>query len=495
MNIAELFVRIRGDTTDVTRKLKGVETSLVAVGRSGTVGQLGIGKIQNALSALVVQSTGTNRAVGTLATTMGAFAFGSPVVAAALIGLAAVAKAQELMGRTAKAAAEEQKKLADALLQQFRPKTGPESLTAQGFTAALKERAELTRKLVTLESQGAGTKRGDPFGILGREREAALTRIQELTKGINNTMMGSISALETVTVKGRDMAKVALAAQQKFEEATKAALGIFTTLETHGISSGPVNEALISAYQRIAAQIRAIGDAATPTRARLMDLREALMANAAVGVFVGATNATGTVGPLAGKTLPGVTLTSSGTLPNVPMPKVGSPSDPLFKVGDELQIQLQKDADRAAQNAQMLQSAIAQSASIIGSTIVSALNVGGGGKGSNLGGALGGTAGSVAGMILGAGGGPVGLAIGSAIGSTVGSILGSALGGLFDSNTKAVNANTLATQANTMALLLNPPSGYKVAASRYDATDIKELGREVMRHATRGGAPPLMAGR
>lgn len=145
--------------------------------------------------------------------------------------------------------------------------------------------------------------------------------------------------------------------------------------------------------------------------------------------------------------------------------------------------ELEKARSDAERHAQVITGAIIESAQII----VSALNVGGGGRNSSLGGALGGTAGFAIGFL--AGGGPVG----GAIGSTIGQVLGSAIGGLFDSHKKAVNENTAAMRQLTQALLLNSPSGYKVASARFDATDVKDFRRAATRYATRGGAPILTA--
>ena len=283
-------------------------------------------------------------------------------------------------------------------------------------------------------------------------------------------------------------------------EKADAAVSVFDSLAALGAKSSNVNSALTATYDLVAAKLREMGDNASAARAQLLGLAAAMMENIVVARHFAAMASTGSVGPLAGKTLPGPTLATDSAIQAAvdkmrtgPMAGVEAGvggADPLFKVGDEIQIQLQKNAARDKQNAEMLQGAIAQSASIIGSTIVSALNIGGGGKGSNLGAALGGTAGSVGGMILGAPGGPIGIAIGSAIGSTVGGLIGSAVGGLFDSNKEAVNQNTSALRMLT-ATILNAPAGFRVEPYRYRASDPKELAKDFRRYQTRGGAPLL----
>lgn len=120
-------------------------------------------------------------------------------------------------------------------------------------------------------------------------------------------------------------------------------------------------------------------------------------------------------------------------------------------------------------NAEAVKGAIAMSASLI----VSALNLGGGGRGSSLGGALGGGLGAA----LGAGGGTLGF-MGGPLGSVVGTIAGSLVGGAFDKmfghkTKKAANNIDGLAQAARMATeaLTNLPSGFKIARYRFNASD------------------------
>lgn len=313
---------------------------------------------------------------------------------------------------------------------------------------------------------------------------------------VNAIGLATAAANEKWAARQREIADKAAAAakraQQEFLAGITSGIAVFDNLASHGTSSSVVNQKLIEDYGKLAAQIREMGTASGPAAAELLKLRDALMANLAVAQAVAVANSTGTVGPLVGKTLPGMSLTGHAADPNKPMAKVGSPSDPIVEVGDQVQIQLQKNADRDAQNALMLQSAIYQSAQLIGSAVQSALNVGGGGKGSQIGSQIGMAAGAIGGSFLGPPGAWFGGAVGSVIGSTVGSVLGSAIGGLFDSHKKEVNANTQAIRANTMALLQNAPNVYKAAQGRFDATNVKEFRRSTTRYATRGGAPVMV---
>lgn len=170
------------------------------------------------------------------------------------------------------------------------------------------------------------------------------------------------------------------------------------------------------------------------------------------------------------------------------MPNISMPFEGLDRNEKKQLQELGVLTDTTEESGNKIRDAIWGSATQMANQIVSALNVGGGGKGSSLGGALGGTAGFAAGFMLG---GP----IGGAIGSTIGNIAGSLLGGLFDSNTKATNANTAAVNRNTAAHLLYAPAGFRAESYRYNASDPRPLdafGRAVRWNASRGGANPLL---
>jgi hypothetical protein len=429
MMISELFVRVSGDTSDVTRKLAGVQTSLVSVGRGADGSKFAFNGMTSALSSLASQVTGVNPAISRLSTIVGSFALGGPVVAAALAGLAAVAAAYEWMGRKAKEAEEAQRKLTDALISQFKPRTGPDSETAKAFNAALQERADLTKKIAQLEQQGAGTLRGDALGIMQRQVEAAQTRIAEISKAINNAMTGSISTLETVTVKA--------------------------TSAVEGLKFG---------YMELQREIER-------TRREVEESGKA---------FWRSLIEQGRPDELTSKMVAGF-LTPVTAAQGVDI------SDSVKIAGDHAK----KINDAASRNTQLLQHTI----DTLGRVLVSALNIGGGGKGSQIGGALGSGIGFGIGSFLGVGAGAkVGGLLGSAlpgVGTVIGGLLGSAIGGLFGGHKKEVSANTQALRANTQALLLNAPSGFKVERYRYDATDVKELHRAARALATRGGAAML----
>lgn len=501
MNIAELFVRVRADVTDVNRRMRDIEGALGGVDRASKSAGLQTGRLGNQFANLAGRIAHVHPVVGNLAGVLGNFAIGAGLTVGVLAGVAAVAVAYDKLTAASRKAMEAGDKLIESYVRQAR-------ISALGIAGQQKADIEDINKGLEQHNKWLGfiiaarIQLGSLGGIFGKDPgghakqlSAGAAALGEATK-----QQAKIVAeeAEKAAKKAQDAAdKMAAAmrkAQQDFLAGISSGIAVFDNLASHGTSSSAVNAKLIEDYGKLASQIREMGNASGPAVAELLRLRDALAANLVVAREIARVNSTGTVGPLVGKTLPGVSITPSGAIPTQPMPKVGSPSDPIVEVGDQVQLQLQKDAEQAAQNAQMIASAIGHSAHIIGQAVVSALNIGGGGKGAALGGALGGTAGAVGGMILGAPGGALGIAIGSAIGSTVGTLIGSALGGLFGSNTKATNANTAATRENTavMALLLNAPSVYKVAAGRFDATDVKAFRRASIRYATRGGAPILV---
>lgn len=383
-------------------------------------------RLNGALRALAQQATHTSGPVGSLLTTIGSFAVGSGPVAIALIGIAALAKGYELLTSKARAAAKEQKDLATSLGAMFKPSTGPDSDKAKAFNAALQERVRIAKELQQVEAA--------PISSPGfkEKRIAELTaEYQRLGKSIGYAMTGGVTMLDTVTTKTekaitplRTMQKVVEDIAFSWDDAARAILAMDNTISK------------------------------TTLRAATGQLSQAFGPNA--------------INPN------GPQLTDFGTNVSGVDVNIGLTKEQI-KTRDAL-------IGNEDKNTQLMTSAIAQSAQVIGSSVAQALNIGGGGRGSNLGGALGSTAGFALGFAFG--GGP----IGGAIGSTIGSIAGSALGGLFDNNTKATNANTQATRENTAALMLNAPSGYKTAAGRFDATEIRTAHQ---RYLTRGGTPIL----
>ena len=490
---AGLRVRVGAETEGFLGQMRRMDDELKRVTRTVNNKGLALGKTQRALESFAVQATGSNRVLGQLSTTLLEFGAGGVVTLGVLAGLGLLAVGYKHLTEEARKAREEQDRLVKSFEARFAPKTGPESQAVKEFNAALQKRADLTKKLGQLQED-----RENPLiatSFLGKRLyDSRIATVQkdlaETQKLIDRAYAGSVTSLESVTTTARDMGEVAAKALKEFSDRASAAQAIFDSLASHGIESKTVNGVLVSSYDQVSAKLREMGDVASVARMQMLALQQALMGNIVVARHVAAINSTGTVGPLAGKTLPGVTLAGDGAiddarekLTNGPMAPVGNQDAEKFLKD---QVSIAKDQLKGAdRNAQMVRDAIWGSATALANTVVSALNIGGGGKGSQIGGALGSTAGFAAGFYFG---GP----IGGAIGSTLGNIAGSFIGGLFDNHKKAVDRNTDAVRQLTQAMLLNSPRGFKVESYRYDATDLSSLARRIRVNASRGGANPLM---
>ena len=457
MNIAELFVRIRGDTTDLHRKLTDAERGLLRLERSsvrldGAMKRTGLqtGRLGNQFAGLASQIAGVHPVVGNLAGVLGNFAVGAGLTVGILMGVAAIALVWDKLTEATRKAKEETLKAIEAIDKAAHLKMlGPGGEMVDNASKARKEAARLQAEILKLEKEAAGPDAG--FG----RKEMLLERINNLYIERQNALNRLAEAESMVSEKVNE------AIAKNTEKVKELTFGY--------------NE-LRNAAEKVNAEI--LKEKTDWWKSYIDKTNEALsitqqLANAQMAVRPKLVEALQSLAP---------------TTPEFSMLNIGI-SDSL---NDEQKKQREKMGifiDDANKNAVKISDAIWGSATMFANQIVSALNVGGGGKGSNLGGALGSTAGFALGFAFG--GGPVG----GAIGATIGNIAGSLFGGLFDSNTKAVNANTAATRANTAAMLLYAPAGFKAESYRYNASDprpIDALGRTVRWNASRGGANPLL---
>lgn len=416
MNIAELFVRVRADVTDVDRRLKAVENSLGRVDRASKSAGLSTGRLGNQFAGLAGSIAHVHPVVGNLAGVLGQFAVGGAVTAGVLGGLALIAVAYDQLTKATREATKEQ----DALIKSL-------------------------ERSIHLKGLGPGGETVDQVGA-ARERAAAL-----------GTQIEKLRAMVVLDAMDADVMASNLVIQEKINK--------LTTERQNALNAMAGGQSIVN--EKIAAAIPPILKAKEHTVALKKVVED--VAFSWREAFEWADRMANTI--------ESITLQEArealGVSPDLSTDISGS----VDSVKEE--IRTREELTHASErNAEVVRSAVLQSAQII----VGALNIGGGGRNSNLGGALGSTAGFAAGFVFG--GGPVG----GAIGSTIGGLLGSAIGGLFDSNTKATNANTEATRANTAALMLNAPSGYKTAGARFDATEIRTSHQ---RYLTRGGTPIL----
>ena len=437
MLLSELFVRVRGDTSDVTSKLAGVQRSMAGLEGASRSGTLHLGKLGNSFEALASRIAGVNPVVGKLAGVLGDFSIGAATTVGVLAGVAAVAVVYDKLTESSRKAMAAADKLAESYNQ-----------LAKIHAFGSKEAADIDTINKGLEQHNKW------LGFIIAAR-AQLGPVGGLLSGFQGGHSDAITAGTTAK---------AAAEQERVNQI--------------GLQNARDNEAFAArvraANEKAAADAKKAEEAAQ--RYREMMLR-----------------AYGPDAPIRGPRSTWVSSPQSMTDDEraALMAANGPGGVGAVDISDSVKIandQAKKINDEAERHAQMIHDAIWGSAAQLANSIVSALNIGGGGRGSSLGGAIGSTAGFALGMTL-TGGSP----IGGAIGSTIGNIAGSLFGGLFDHHTKAVNANTAAVNANTAALLLNAPSGYKVGSARFDATQtIKQFQRDAIRYNTRGGAPVMV---
>lgn len=458
MNIAELFVRLRGDTSDLHRKLTDAERAILGLERSAIrldrgLKQTGLstGRLGNQFAGLAGHIAGVHPVVGNLASVLGNFALTAGWTVAILGGLAAIAVAYDKITSEARKAKEESDKLISSL-----------------------------EKAIHLKGLGPGGETVDQ--VKAAKERAAVLKTQ-------------IATLEVLIVKDAQDADVIASNLILQEKINKLYIERQNILNAQAGGQSIVNEKVNEAIAKNTEKVKELTfgynqlrDAAERVNAEI--LREKTdwwknyiqRTNDALTVTEQLANAVNALRPSFLES-----LVSLGTF-SVPEAAIAN-FDINAGLTDEQKKQHEKMGifiEDANKNANKLHDAIWGSATQMANQIVGALNIGGGGKGSGLGGALGGTAGFAAGFMLG---GP----IGGAIGSTIGNIAGSLFGGLFDSHKKEVNANTQALRALTDEIH-NAPSGFKIAQARYNATDVSQLGQDLRRYRSRGGKNPLLAG-
>lgn len=452
MNIAELFVRVRGDTTDVTNKLRGAGQAVDDFGNrvnkasaAAEGHKLSLGKVERALASYIGHAAGANAVTEQLSVAFGSFALGGGVISGVLLGIGAVVGVYELLTKGERDAQEQSDKLTKSLDDQ-----AAAAFQATKAGADLIELAAEYNRDQEKAKSGFGFKSAIVSLLTGRPTLDAAD-VEAQSKRIGN-------AEQAVGQAYSNSGKIAVDALEKRTRALKEAADAAERLRAK-------EEADLIKYHDLMA--RTYGDLSllsgmtTAQRADFMRGQEWLSARTPA--------------------------------PSITFADLGLTTGPV-DISDSVKIandQAKKINDAAAKHTQEVRDAIWGSAIQLGNQIVSALNIGGGGRGSQLGGSIGSTIGFAAGFAgkIGFGlGGPVG----GAIGALVGTIGGSLLGGLFDHHKKAVDANTNAVRQLTQAMLLNAPNVYKVAAARYDATEIKNFRNASTRYATRGGAPVMV---
>lgn len=439
--------------------MRGVERSLNGVESASRSAHLSTGRLGNQFANLAGRIAGVHPVVGNLAGVLGNFAVGAGLTVGILGGVAAIAVAYDKLTESSRKAMAAADKLTESYNQAAK-------ISALGIGGQQLADIETINKGLEQHNKWLGfiiaarIRLGSLGGLLGKDPGGHGAAITAGTSAAAAAEQARVNAIGLREAKNNQAwaDRIKKEGEPAREAARKAAADALQASETYWRGQAALWK---SARDRVA-QLNE-------------DARQFLLDNPVSGI---------------------VKQAIMGNIPAVDMPSVGvndSVTKAQIKAAERMGILI----DRSDANAEQLSQAIWGSSMQLANTLVSALNIGGGGRGSGLGGAVGGTAGSVGGMILGAKigtiGGAPGIMVGAAIGGLIGTIGGSLLGGLFDSNKKAVNANTLATERNTQALLLNAPAGYRVdrhgygsAAALYEA-----VAEEAMRRRGRGGVQVL----
>lgn len=446
---------MRGDTSDLDRKLTVAERGILRL-NSGALkldnafkgANLSTGRLGNQFANLASHITGVSPIVGNLATVLGDFAIGGAVTAGVLAGVAAITVVFDKLTEATREMTKAQNDAIAAIEREGALKIlGPGGETVANVAKAKDRAAALKTQITSLEA------------LIVKDAQDAdvLASNAILQKKINDLYVERQSALNKVA-EGEDIIRDKVAA---------------ATPKVQELTFG-FNELRKAAEQVNAAVIKEKTDW---WKGYIDRTNEALTITEQLNNEINASRPSM------------VEALKFPAIPEVSMPNFQTPFEGLTDAQKDQLRQLGVLTDKNDKNANMLHDAIWGSASQLANTVVNALNVGGGGKGSSIGGAVGGSAGfslGYWGMHIGSIGGP----IGGAVGALVGNIAGSLIGGLFD-HKKAVVELTSATRALTQSMLQGTPIGFKIEPYRYMASDaVRQRQSEFGRYRARGG--PVM---
>jgi hypothetical protein len=472
MNIAELFVRVTGETSDLTSKMAGAQSSMERFGNSTNKASaaseghtLSLGRVERALGTYVGRAMGANAVTEQLSIAFSAFAVGTGVVAGVLVGVAAIVAVYNSLTEASKKATEESDKLGQSLLAQGEAQR---ALSIEGRRKAL---------------DGANDRLTAAKGETGAGLFSTL--LQGMAPGGQsmNAMTPGDAAAHTRAIA--DATEEARVATNNLGEAI-AHLYNFGT---------PAATAHATAVKEVTGKYGELADAAAKVNAENTKSTKDFWRN-----YIDSTQAALTLTEQLAQQIqseqPSLLEVFKGMV-TVPIPKVDISGSVRTAGNNAKEIN-----DAAAKNAAAVRDAVWGAGLQSASMIVSALNLGGGGQGSSLGGAIGSTAGFAGGMML-----TMGNPVGGAIGSLIGTMAGSLFGGLFDhpksqeqiwqQQLDEQKKHTAWLQANNGLLgaiaeaVQFAPSGFKVEPYRYDATRIKALQQGLRVYAARGGARGL----
>lgn len=297
---------------------------------TGHVGEhsLALGRLGYRMESATSEALGLNSAMGLLGGSFLKFGVGDVYSIAILGGIYALTQAWESLTDPAREARKQIDDMTDALVKQAR---AAEEATIKG-RANLSLIADYNAEVIKADTAGgfkslimrslpvfgfgtgANTTAGDDASHAKAIADAATA--QEQTRA--NEAKTRTEEAERAARELKRLQEEAAAAARKADEAFKAGINsgiaVFDNLASHGLSTSAVSRVLIDDYGTVADRIREMGTASGPAVAELLKLRDALMGNLAVSQAIAIANGTGSVGPLAGKFLPGVGITANGAL-------------------------------------------------------------------------------------------------------------------------------------------------------------------------------------
>lgn len=465
MNIAELFVRIRGDTSDLDRAAGRTAGALRLVEGGAKGATLQTGRLGNQFANLAGRIAGLHPVVGNLAGVLGNFTLGAGLTVGILAGVAAVAVAYDKLTEASRKAMAAGDKLAESYNKVARISAlgigGQQLSDIQEINKGLEEHHKWLGFIIAARVQ-LGSLGGLLSGIQGKHSKAITTG----ETGAAAAEQQRVNAIGMQVAKNNQAwaDRILKEGEPAREAARKAAAAALQASEKywHGQSE---------LWKRASDMVAQLNEEA----------RQFLLDNPVSGIINAAIQ-----GNMAPADMPSIDINAG-----------------LTKEQQKTREKMGIFIDDANGNAKDTQAAIWGAALQSANIVAGALNIGGGGRGSGIGGALGSAVGGAAlGGKLGSFGGPVG--------AVVGAIAGSFIGGLFDKDMsqeeiwakqlREQKAHTAWLKANNGLLgeiagaLLNTPSGYKINRARYDATDVSKMGEAARRYTARGGANPLLVG-
>lgn len=382
---------------------------------------LAIGRLERALAGVAERAVGLNPVIGLLGASLGKFALGGIEMTAILGGIDLVVAGYNKMTEGARAAAAANDQLNASILAGnadfVKGKFGD---MRDALAQQAKELDKLNQRKATLAYYGQPIPDDLADELTAAER--SMTILNQRAAELTTPMKAVVTEIHTAKKHTDLLADAAMQADKMFQNLVETTKKLW---ESGAVLGDPLARLKKAAFGGLDDAAMMKGMIQGPGNLKLPD-------------FVGNSSSN-------------------------PQDWESSPGSYISKKQLEGITKINTDAEK---HATMVKNAVESSAMVIAGAIGSALNLGGGGRASQIGGALfGGIAGAIG---DGAKGSVFGVSAGSILGplgAVAGGVVGSVLGGLFDHHKKAVNDNTDAINKLTQQML-NAPNGYNYRSAR-----------------------------